>query len=98
MVEVRKTDIFLRWLEALNDQRAKARIVTRLDRIAYGLLGDTRSVGEGVQELCIDYGPGYRVYFVQRGETVIVLLCAGDKRTQDKDIKNAKVMAAELKS
>jgi len=70
-------------------------IASRLDRLAFGNAGDVRPVGEGVSELRIDYGPGYRVYFKQRGDTIAILLCGGDKRTQDRDIKTAKRLAAE---
>jgi putative addiction module killer protein len=77
------------WLDGLRDGRARARIVARLDRLGVGLLGDWRSVGEGVRELRIDYGPGYRVYYGQDGEALILLLCGGDKRTQVKDIEKA---------
>jgi putative addiction module killer protein len=96
MIDVRKTDAFEQWLSSLRDVRAQARIVSRIDRVAFGLMGDTKPVGDGVREMRVDYGPGYRVYFVQRGKTIIILLCGGDKRTQDKDIKIAKAMAADL--
>ncbi|MGH8317594.1 MAG: type II toxin-antitoxin system RelE/ParE family toxin [Steroidobacteraceae bacterium] len=77
------------WLAGLRDAEARSRIVSRLDRLKVGLLGDWKSVGEGVCELRIDYGPGYRVYYAQDGKTLILLLCGGDKRTQAKDIKQA---------
>ncbi|HEX9876266.1 MAG TPA: type II toxin-antitoxin system RelE/ParE family toxin [Gammaproteobacteria bacterium] len=77
------------WLDGLRDGRARARIVARLDRLSVGLLGDWKSVGEGVSELRVDYGPGYRVYYGQDGKTLILLLCGGDKRIQTKDIKKA---------
>jgi putative addiction module killer protein len=77
------------WLDGLRDGRARARIVARMDRLSVGLLGDWRSVGDGVCELRIDYGPGYRVYYGQDGEALILLLCGGDKRTQAKDIEKA---------
>ena len=77
------------WLDGLRDDRARARIVAGLDRLSVGLLGDWKSVGDGVRELRIDYGPGYRVYYGQDGETLILLLCGGDKRTQTKDIEKA---------
>jgi len=96
MLEVRRTEAFSEWLLKLKDGQARARIVARIDRLIDGLFGDARPVGEGVGELRIDYGPGYRVYFVQRGKTLVILLCGGDKRTQDRDIKTAKAMAAEL--
>ena len=80
---------FLKWLESLRDIKARAKIRTRLDRVQVGNLGDYRSVGKGVCELKIDYGPGYRVYFGQIGSTVILLLCGGDKSTQQQDISKA---------
>jgi putative addiction module killer protein len=81
---------FEEWLRDLKDQNAVARILARLGRVRLGNLGDCRSVGEGVSELRVDYGPGYRVYFGQHRRTVVVLLCGGDKRTQDRDIRQAK--------
>jgi putative addiction module killer protein len=81
---------FAEWLAALDDRQARARIRVRLARLAAGNYGDIESVGEGVMELRIDWGPGYRVYFARAGQLVVLLLCAGDKRTQDKDIKRAK--------
>jgi putative addiction module killer protein len=95
MIEVRQTARFTTWLASLRDQRARARILKRLDRAKAGNLGDVAAVGEGVSEMRIFYGPGYRVYFVQRGETMIVLLCGGDKSTQDDDIATAKGLAKE---
>lgn len=80
----------------LADRRAAERIVQRIVRLQSGLLGDTKGVGDGVSELRIDYGPGYRVYFVRRGAMVIILLCGGDKGSQSRDIKRAKAMVAEL--
>ena len=96
MIEVRQTERFRKWLTGLRDQHARARILKRLERAAGGNLGDVASVGEGVSEMRIFYGPGYRVYFVQRGSELIVLLCGGDKSTQDADIVEAKAMAEEL--
>ena len=96
MIEVRQTDRFRHWLAGLRDERARARILKRLDRAQAGNLGDVAPVGEGVSELRIFYGPGYRVYFAQRGKELIVLLCGGDKSTQDADIAEAKAMAEEL--
>lgn len=96
MFEVRQTDVFARWLEELADSRAASRITQRIIRLQSGLLGDVKPVGEGVSELRIDYGPGYRLYFVQRGKILIVLLCGGDKRTQARDIRKAKALAADL--
>jgi putative addiction module killer protein len=92
---VHKTDHFIKWLRSLRDVRAVARIQIRIDRLALGNAGDVKSVGSGVSELRIDYGPGYRVYFCKRRETYILLLCGGDKRTQDSDIETAKKMAKE---
>jgi putative addiction module killer protein len=96
MLEVRQTDTFVNWLRALKDAKAVARIAARVRRLELGNLGDVKAVGEGVSELRIDYGPGYRIYFVQQGNTVVILLCGGDKRTQNKDIRTAKQMAKEV--
>ena len=96
MTEIRSTEVFLKWLRGLRDSRAKARIQIRVDRMSLGNPGDVSPVGEGVSEMRINYGPGYRVYFASRGKILIVLLCGGDKRTQDRDIKQAIKMAAEL--
>ncbi len=96
MIEVRQTTRFATWLAGLRDERARARILKRLDRAADGNLGDVAPVGEGVSEMRIFYGPGYRVYFVQRGSELIVLLCGGDKATQRADIAEAKAMAKEI--
>ena len=97
MIEIRQMAIFSLWLRTLRDQRAKARIVARIRRASFGNVGDVRSVGAGVSEMRIDYGPGYRVYFVRRGDTLIILLCGGDKSTQDRDIERAKALAREMK-
>ena len=86
MIEVRKTAAFQRWFTGLRDRQARARIQYRIDRLSDGNPGDVKPVGGGVSELRIAYGPGYRVYFVQRGSTLVILLCGGDKRTQDADI------------
>lgn len=96
MPEVRTTLVFAKWFEGLPDLKARARIQIRIDRLAAGNPGDVKPVGEGVSELRVDYGPGYRVYFVRRGQTVVVLLCGGDKATQAKDIAAAKDMAKEV--
>jgi putative addiction module killer protein len=96
MIEVRQTEIFARWLANLRDGRARARIKTRIRRLSIGNPGDTRSVGGGVSELRIDYGPGYRVYFVRRSEALVILVSGGDKRTQDHDIAMAIKLAREL--
>jgi putative addiction module killer protein len=96
LIKVRRTREFINWLDDLADVRAVARIATRLDRLAAGLFGDTAPVGEGVHELRIHYGPGYRVYFTQRGSTLLLLLCGGDKASQARDIKRAKQIAKEI--
>lgn len=96
MIEIRQTDEFVTWLKELRDRQAVARINVRIRRLSLGNPGDVKPVGDGVSELRIDHGPGYRVYFVTRGTTVIVLLCGGDKRNQDRDIIAAKRMVAEL--
>lgn len=96
MIELRKTDVFARWLDELRDLQVRARVQARLDRLAEGNPGDVKPVGEGVSELRIDYGPGYRVYFKARGRTVIILLAAGDKRTQAGDVRTALRLAREL--
>ena len=88
---------FEEWLGDLDDKRAIARVLARLARVRQGNLGDCKSVGEGVSELRVDYGPGYRVYFGQKGRTLVVLLCGGDKRTQDRDIRLAKRYWREFK-
>jgi putative addiction module killer protein len=94
--EVRQTEIFSQWLRSLADSRARAKIAARIDRLAHGNPGDVDSVGEGVSELRIHFGPGYRIYFVSRGRKVVVLLCGGDKSSQAKDIKTAKQLARNL--
>ncbi len=93
-MEVRLTLEFVRWRDGLRDGIAKARIAKRLERLERGLLGDVKSVGQGVQEMRIDHGPGYRVYFAQRGEVVVILLCGGIKGSQQKDIARARELAA----
>ncbi|GJD93893.1 type II toxin-antitoxin system RelE/ParE family toxin [Methylobacterium iners] len=95
MIEVRRTHAFADWIDGLRDRRAAVRIEARIDRLRLGNAGDVKTVGEGVSEIRIDYGPGYRVYFVRRGTLIVVLLCGGDKSTQVRDIKIAKAMAAE---
>ena len=97
MAELIRSATFDRWLSGLRDRRAVARITARLDRFASGNPGDTQPVGNGVSELRINYGPGYRVYFIQRGPVLIILLCGGDKSSQDRDIKQAKVLAEQWK-
>ena len=96
MLEVRQTKQYARWFSRLRDLEAKARINIRIRRLSMGNPGDVKPVGQGVSELRINYGPGYRVYFVQRGETVVVLLAGGNKRTQAEDIKIAIELAREL--
>ena len=95
-IEVLETEQFTAWLAGLRDGRARARIQVRLDRARLGNLGDVKPVGEGVSEMRIAYGPGYRVYFVQRGATVVILLCGGDKATQSADIARAIAMARRI--
>ena len=94
--EIRATDTYTRWFNRLRDREAKRIIDTRIVRLASGNPGDVGPVGEGVSELRVDYGPGYRVYFVQRGEQLIILLAGGDKDTQDRDIARARRLAREL--
>jgi putative addiction module killer protein len=89
---------FATWLENLNDRQARARIYARLSRVALGNLGDLRSVGDGIFELRIDWGPGYRIYFAREEELVILFLCAGDKRTQQRDIHRAKTYVEDYKA
>ena len=96
MVEVRQTDVFTEWFAGLRDREARARITVRIRRLSLGNRGDVRPVGSGVSEMRIDYGPGYRVYFVGRGDMVVVLLCGGDKRHQDRDIARALELAQEV--
>ena len=96
MFEVRQTEIFASWVDDLADSRAAQRIAQRIVRLQAGLFGDVKPVGEGISELRTDYGPGYRVYFVQRGRILIILLCGGDKRSQRRDIAKAKSLAADL--
>jgi putative addiction module killer protein len=95
MIEVRETDVFARWFKSLKDVRAQARIQTRINRLTIGLLGDAKFFN-GIGELHIDYGPGYRIYFVQRGHELIILLSGGGKGTQERDIKRAAEMAKEV--
>jgi putative addiction module killer protein len=96
MIEVRQTAVFGRWLRDLRDVQAKARINARIRRVSLGLIGDVKPVGDGVAELRIDYGPGYRLYFIRRGEAVLLLLVGGDKDSQERDIRRAQRMAMEL--
>ncbi len=96
MIEIRKTEIFAKWLDGLNDVRARARVLARIERLATGIPGDVAPVGEGVSELRIDYGPGYRVYYKQFGQLLVILPAGGDKETQTKDIKTALRLARNL--
>jgi putative addiction module killer protein len=89
MLEIRKTEVFSRWLDGLRDIRARAHVQARIERLAMGNPGDVKPVGEGVSELRIDHGPGYRVYYTKRGREVIILLAGGDKSTQSRDIETA---------
>ena len=95
-MQVRKTEAFAKWIDGLRDIRGRARILVRIERLALGHLGDVAPVGEGVSELRIHYGPGYRVYFKQQGRELIILLAGGDKRSQARDIKNAITLARSL--
>ncbi|MFZ0266488.1 type II toxin-antitoxin system RelE/ParE family toxin [Caulobacter sp.] len=96
MIEVQVTDEFTAWFEGLKDARAVHAITARLTRFSYGLMGDVRPIGEGISEARVHYGPGFRIYFVRRGDMLIVVLCGGDKRTQDRDIEKAKALASGL--
>jgi putative addiction module killer protein len=96
MFEIRKTETFSKWLDGLDDIRARARILVRIERLAAGNPGDVKPVGEGVSELRIDYGPGYRVYYKRQDRTVVILLAGGDKRTQSSNIKTALRLARNL--
>jgi putative addiction module killer protein len=96
MMEVRQTATYAAWFARLRDRRAKARIDIRIRRLSLGNPGDIKPVGQGVSELRIDYGPGYRIYFVQRGDRLVVLLAGGEKSSQDTDIEKAKALAREL--
>jgi putative addiction module killer protein len=96
VIEVRQTDEYSRWFNGLRDRQARVRINVRIRRLSLGNPGDVKPVGEGVSELRINYGPGYRVYYVQRGQTLVILLAGGEKHTQDRDIKTALELAREL--
>jgi putative addiction module killer protein len=96
MIEVRQTDLFARWLRNLRDENARARVQIRLRRLSLGNFGDVKAVGDGVSELRIDYGPGYRVYLTRKGLKLVLLLAGGSKKTQREDIAKAKALAKEL--
>jgi putative addiction module killer protein len=96
VTEIRQTEVFARWFARLGDSRAQRRIQARIDRLEIGNAGDVRPVGNGVSEMRINYGPGYRVYFVRRGTALVILLGGGDKRTQQRDIAMALKLAGEL--
>jgi putative addiction module killer protein len=96
MVEIKQTEIYRKWEHKLKDHKARAIIAARLFRLANGLLGDVSPVGQGISELRIHHGPGYRIYFQQRDNEIIILLCGGNKSTQQKDIEAAKKLALEL--
>lgn len=96
MFKVRKTETFLKWIDGLRDMRGRARVQSRVERLAAGHPGDARSVGGGVSELRIDHGPGYRVYFTKREGTTFILLAGGDKDSQSRDIKVAQELAQNL--
>jgi putative addiction module killer protein len=96
MIRVRQTEVFAAWLEGLADRQARARIEVRVRRLSLGNPGDVKPVGSGVSEMRIDYGPGYRVYFVRKGTVLVILLCGGDKRTQVRDISRAVEMARRV--
>ena len=95
---IRRTETFIKWISNLNDSTARFRIYQRIDRLAKGNPGDVKPVGEGVSELRIDYGPGYRIYYKDTGKEIIILLCGGDKSTQNKDIEKAKKLAKEIQN
>lgn len=96
MIEVRQTQEFSTWLRRLKDANAAARIVARMRRLEQGNPGDTKSVGKGILEMRVDYGPGYRIYYLHRGAQIVILLCGGDKRTQQQDIRQAQTLAETL--
>lgn len=96
VIEIRQTEAFASWFDSLRDRKARARIDVRIRRLSLGNPADVKPIGSGVSELRIDYGPGYRVYFVQRGPMLIILLAGGDKRTQQRDIRKALDLARAL--
>ncbi len=96
MLEIRQTTTYSSWFDRLRDKSAKIRIDIRIRRLSLGNPGDAKAVGEGISELRVNFGPGYRIYYVQRGDELVVLLAGGDKSTQEKDISTAKILAREL--
>ena len=96
MIEIRKTETYAKWIDGLRDLHGRARILARVERLALGNPGDVKPVGEGVSELRINYGPGYRVYYTRRGRELVILLAGGDKSTQPRDIKTALSLARNL--
>jgi putative addiction module killer protein len=96
MIEIRKTENYVSWIDNLRDHQARARVLARIERLALGNQGDVKPVGEGVSELRIDFGPGYRVYFMKRGREIVILLAGGDKSTQPADIRIALRLARNL--
>lgn len=98
MIQIQQIEAYAKWFSGLRDRVARALIDVRIRRLSLGNASNAKPVGDGVSELRVDHGPGYRIYFIQRGEVVIVLLARGDKSTQDKDIRNAKALARDLKA
>ena len=96
MIQIRQTETYRKWFDALRDSRARARIDIRIRRLSLGNFGDAKALGQGVSELRVDYGPGYRVYFTRRRNTVVILLCGGDKKTQQTDIKKARRLVEQV--
>lgn len=96
MIEIRKTATFAKWIDGLRDRRARSRVLARIERLATGHAGDAKPIGEGVSEMRIDHGPGYRVYFKKRGRSLVILLAGGDKRSQRRDINTALRLARNL--
>jgi putative addiction module killer protein len=96
MTEIRKTATFSKWIDGLRDIRARARVLARVERLAIGHAGDVKPIGEGVSEMRINYGPGYRVYFKKRGRSLVILLAGGDKQSQRRDINTALRLARNL--
>lgn len=98
MIEVRYTAEAQRWLNSLRDRAGRDRIISRVDRLKRGLVGDVQPVGDGISELRVHHGPGYRVYFLRRGELLVVILCGGDKDSQARDVTRARALAAEWRA